>query len=100
MWEVKKVYQYITLEPNAENSIGVRNRYAFLNLHDFNLRYVILKDGVPIAEEEFSLPDGKPGEHRAVQIPYSRYLTSEGEYYLNLEIKLKKDCVWAKAGLS
>ena len=95
LWEVKKVYQYITLEPNAENSIGVRNRYAFLNLHDFNLRYVILKDGVPIAEEEFSLPDGKPGEHRAVQIPYSRYLTSEGEYYLNLEIKLKKDCVWA-----
>ena len=98
LWEVKKVYQYITLEPNAENSIGVRNRYAFLNLHDFNLRYVILKDGVPIAEEEFSLPDGKPGEHRAVQIPYSRYLTSEGEYYLNLEVKLKKDCVWAKAG--
>lgn len=98
LWEVKKVYQYITLEPNAENSIGVRNRYVFLNLHDFNLRYVILKDGVPIAEEEFSLPDGKLGEHRAVQIPYSRYLTSEGEYYLNLEIKLKKDCVWAKAG--
>ena len=98
LWEVKKVYQYITLEPNAENSIGVRNRYAFLNLHDFNLRYVILKDGVPIAEEEFSLPDGKPGEHRAVQIPYSRYLTPEGEYYLNLEVKLKEDCVWAKAG--
>lgn len=98
LWEVKKVYQYITLEPNGENSIGIRNRYAFLNLYDFNLRYVILKDGVPVAEEEFSLPDGKPGEHRAVQIPYSRYLTSEGEYYLNLEVKLKKDCVWAKAG--
>lgn len=98
LWEVKKVYQYITLEPNGENSVGVRNRYAFLNLYDFNLRYVILKDGVPVAEEEFSLPDGKPGEHRAVQIPYSRYLTSEGEYYLNLEVKLKKDCVWAKAG--
>lgn len=98
LWEVKKVYQYITLEPNAENSIGVRNRYAFLNLHDFNLRYVILKDGVSVAEEEFSLPEGKPGEHRAVQIPYSRYLTSEGEYFLNLEVKLKKDCVWVKAG--
>ena len=98
LWEVKKVYQYITLEPNGENSVGVRNRYAFLNLYDFHLRYVILKDGIPVAEEEFSLPDGKPGEHRAVQIPYSRYLTSEGEYYLNLEVKLKKDCVWAKAG--
>lgn len=98
LWEVKKVYQYITLEPNGENSVGVRNRYAFLNLHDFNLRYVILKDGVPVMEEEFTLPDGKPGEHRAVQIPYSRYLTPESEYFLNLEVKLKEDCVWAKAG--
>lgn len=98
LWEVKKVYQYITLELNGDNSVGIRNRYAFLNLHDFNLRYVILKDGVPVMEEEFSLPDGKPGEHRAVQIPYSRYLTPEGEYFLNLEVKLKKDCVWAKAG--
>ena len=98
LWEVKKVYQYITIEPNGDNSIGVRNRYAFLNLHDFNLHYTILKDGVPVMEEEFSLPDGKPGEHRAVQIPYSRYLTSEGEYFLNLEVKLKNDCVWAKAG--
>lgn len=98
LWEVKKVYQYVTLEPNGENSVGVRNRYAFLNLHDFNLRYVILKDGVPVMEEEFTLPDGKPGEHRAVQIPYSRYLTPESEYFLNLEVKLKEDCVWAKAG--
>lgn len=98
LWEVKKVYQYIAFEKGGEDAIGLRNRYTFLNLTHFNLRYVILKDGVPVAEEEFGLPDGKPGEHRTVQILYNRYLTDDAEYHINLEVKLKNDCVWAKAG--
>lgn len=98
LWEVKKVYQYISFDQTAENSVGLRNRYSFLNLRDFTLRYVILKDGVPVAEEEFGLPDGKPGEHRAVPIPFIGSMKEDGEYYLNLEVKLKEDCVWAKAG--
>ena len=57
-----------------------------------------MKNGIPIAEEEFGLPDGKPGEHRTVQIPYTRYLTEDVDYHINLEVKLKEDCVWAKAG--
>ncbi len=96
--EVKKVYQYIAFEKGGENSFGLRNRYAFLNLRHFDLRYVILKDGVPVFEETFGLPDGAPGEHRTVQVPYSRYLTDDSEYYINLEVKLKHDCVWADAG--
>lgn len=98
LWEVKKVYQYITFDKNGENSIGLRNRYCVYNLHDFNLHYTLLKNGVPFKEEEFSLPDGKPGEHRAVQVLYERYLTEDADYHINLEVKLKKDCVWAKAG--
>lgn len=98
LWEVKKVYQYITFEHNEKNSIGLRNRYCFLNLRHFKLHYTILKNGIPIAEEEFGLPDGKPGEHRTVQIPYTRYLTEDVDYHINLEVKLKDDCVWAKAG--
>lgn len=98
LWEVKKVYQYLTMKPNGDNRISLHNRYAFLNLNNFDLRYVILKDGVAIAEKEFTLPDGKPGESYVAEIPYTQYLTPEGEYYLNLEVKLKNDCVWAKAG--
>lgn len=98
LWEVKKVYQYISLENKGENNIELHNRYNFLNLNEFDLRYVVLKDGVPVGEGELSLPDGKWGERQTVQVPYSRYLTDEGEYFLNLEVKLKNDCVWAKAG--
>ena len=55
-----------------------------LNMRHFNLRYVILKDGVPVAEEEFGLPDGKPGEHRTIHIPYLRHLTEDADYHINL----------------
>jgi len=98
LWEVKKVYQYMTFEEVGENNVGLRNHYSFLNMRHFNLRYVILKDGVPVAEEEFGLPDGKPGEHRTIHIPYLRHLTEDADYHINLEVKLKHDCVWAKAG--
>ena len=98
LWEVKKVYQYMTFEEVGENNVGLRNHYSFLNMRHFNLRYVILKDGVPVAEEEFGLPDGKPGEHRTIHIPYLRHLTEDADYHINLEVKLKYDCVWAKAG--
>lgn len=98
LWEVKKAYQYITFDKNGENSIGLRNRYTFLNLRHFKLHYTLLKNGVPFHEEEFGLPDGKPGEHRAVQVLYERYLSEDADYHINLKVKLKDDCVWAKAG--
>lgn len=88
----------MTFEEVGENNVGLRNHYSFLNMRHFNLRYVILKDGVPVAEEEFGLPDGKPGEHRTIHIPYLRHLTEDADYHINLEVKLKHDCVWAKAG--
>lgn len=88
----------MTFEEVGENNVGLRNHYSFLNMRHFNLRYVILRDGVPVAEEEFGLPDGKPGEHRTIHIPYLRHLTEDADYHINLEVKLKHDCVWAKAG--
>ncbi len=96
--EVKKVYQYITFDRNGQNSIGLRNRYSFLNLRHFDLHYTVLRNGVPIKEETFALPDGKPGEHRAVQINYENLLTEDADYHINLEVRLKEDCNWAKAG--
>lgn len=100
LYEVKKVYQYISLENAGENSVEVHNRYAFLNLNGFKLHYSVLKEGVQVVEGELSLPDCKPGERRKVQIPYTGYLTGNDEYYLNLEVRLTNDCVWAKAGHS
>ncbi len=99
LMEVKKVYQYIAFEMNDRNSVGLRNRYTTHNLMHFNLHYTLCKDGQVIQEEEFGLPNGKPTEHRTIQVPLERYLTDpDAEYFVNFEVKLKHDCVWASAG--
>lgn len=98
LWEVKKVYQYISMHVNAEDNVELHNRYAFLNLNDFVLHYAVVKDGKVIAEEEFGLPNAQPGERRTVQIPFKRHIIDNADYYLNLEVKLKNNTVWANAG--
>lgn len=98
LWEVKKVYQYITLKSIDDNTISVHNRYAFLNLRDFELHYSILKDGVVVHAGTMPLPDTKPRERCELTLPYMDNFTNNAEYFLNLEVKLKNDCVWANAG--
>ena len=97
--EVKKVYQYISFRMNDKNSVELHNRYTAHNLTHFNLHYSLKKDGKIIKEEEFGLPDCKPTERRTIHVPLERYLTDDNaEYFINFEVKLKHDCVWASAG--
>lgn len=97
--EVKKVYQYISFKMNDKNSVELHNRYTVHNMTHFNLHYTLTKDGKVIKEEEFGMPDGKPGERRTIHVPVERYLTDpDAAYFINFEVKLKQDCVWASAG--
>ena len=97
--EVKKVYQYISFKMNDKNSVELHNRYTSHNLTHFNLHYTLEKDGKIIKEEEFGLPDAKPTERRTIYVPLERHLTDpDAEYFVNFEVKLKHDCVWAPAG--
>ncbi|MFV0587346.1 glycoside hydrolase family 2 TIM barrel-domain containing protein [Bacteroides reticulotermitis] len=98
LWEVKKVYQYITIKRQQENSLWIHNRYSFLNLNNFTLKYAVLKDGVQVDKGELPLPDVKPGDHCIVKIPNMPSLQADGEYFLNVEIRLKEPTVWADAG--
>lgn len=97
--EVKKVYQYISFKMNDKNSVELHNRYTTHNMTHFNLHYTLEKNGSVIKEGEFGLPDGKPNERRTIHVPLQRYLTDpDAEYFVNFEVKLKRDCVWASAG--
>lgn len=98
LWEVKKVYQYISIHVNHENHVELHNRYSFLNLTNFVLHYEVMRNGVKVAEEEFGLPDCPPGERRTVYVPFKRHMTDDAEYYLNLAVKEKHDTRWADAG--
>lgn len=97
--EVKKVYQYISFKMNDLNSVELQNRYTVLNLTHFNLHYRLEKDGRLVREEEFGLPDCKPGERRTIHVSLERYITDpSAEYFVSFEVKLKQNCVWASAG--
>ncbi|MCD8092992.1 MAG: DUF4981 domain-containing protein [Bacteroides sp.] len=97
--EVKKVYQYISFKMNDRNSVELHNRYTTYNLAQFNLHYTLLKDGKVIQEEELDLPDTPPTGYCTIPIPLERQLTDpDAEYFVNFEVKLKHDCIWAPAG--
>ena len=98
LWEVKKVYQYVTLSLAGDNRIEVHNRYAFLNLNQFELEYSILKDGKKISAGILPLPDTAPGRRCKLSLPYTACITDSSDYFLNLEVKLRKTCRWADAG--
>lgn len=97
--EVKNIYQYIRFRLNDPNSVSLQNDYCVHNLTDFNLHYDIECDGRVVATETFGLPDCKPGENRTIYVPMERYLTDpSAEYFINLEVSTKNDCLWADAG--
>jgi beta-galactosidase len=101
--QVKQIYQYMAFSDASENgsaiSLTVRNKYAFLNLDGFGLHYSVLKNGIQQKEGDLDLPSCKPGDSVRVEIPSGVLATGDGgEYFLNVEAKLKNNCVWADAG--
>lgn len=98
--EVKKVYQYIKLKPVDLQSgkVSVQNRYAFLNLDNFDLVWEVIKDGVPTESGKLTLGNTEPGKDREVTLPYKTSFDKGSEYFLNLSVRLKNACSWADAG--
>jgi beta-galactosidase len=98
--EVKKIYQYIKMKPLAlmSGKIEIENKYAFLNLDQFDITWEVLKDGVKSESgtvPSISLPpDGK----QAIVIPYNKKLEAGKEYFLNVYFSLKNKTTWADKG--
>ena len=108
-FEVKKVYQNVSVkldsisgkESNAVAHFTIFNKnyfepiakdtydiVAFL-LHDGS---IVMEGGEPITLQEDILP------RMDMQCSFPVDMTYEGEYFLNVEFRLKKDMPWAKKG--
>lgn len=98
--EVKKVYQYLRLHADdpASGRICIENRYAFLDLDNFRLHWTLLRDGLPVAEGDTDLPSAAPGSTATLTLPYADRVGDDGEYFVNLSVRLRRPCVWADAG--
>lgn len=98
--EVRKVYQYIRFRPLdlAAGSIEIENRYAFLNLNQFLIRWTLLKNGMIVASGTEELGTIRPKEKVSISIAALKSLDSDGEYCLNLEAVSKDATSWAASG--
>ena len=101
LMEVKKVYQYVSVEPlDIENGwVTIINKYSHMNLKQFDFHWYIEEDGVAIQNGRIPAVDAETGQKVSVHIPFTRPKLEPGaEYFLRLSIRLNQDNSWAKAG--
>ncbi len=97
--EVKKVYQYVKFDYDcAAHKLNLKNRYTSYNLNEFDLYYTLNKNGEAVKTGHMSLPDVRPYAEADVVIPVDDVAFEDAEYYLNVELRLKKAELWADAG--
>jgi beta-galactosidase len=89
--EVKKVYQYIGFEAVdlSKGVIGIKNKYAFRNLSDFNLEWEVTGDGQVVKTGKFDNLSTKPGEQEQVTLDLDFRKEPGVEYFLNLRASLR-----------
>ena len=87
--EVKKVYQYVNVEPVdlRAGTVRVRNEYDFTDLSGFALHWRITADGEPVDSGVVPRLDGAPGTTRVVALGYRLPAAEPGrEYFLDLRV--------------
>ena len=98
--EVKKVYQYIGFAPVdlKTGTISIKNKYAFLNLSDFDFVWEVIGDGVLIDNGKLDDLDLAPGESENITIDFSVEPQPGVEYFLNIKAKLKNNWSLLESG--
>lgn len=101
-YEVKKVYQQVGFEwgDRAATKLRIFNKHYFTDLSDYELRWTLLRDGLPVATGMEQLPTIAPRTAGELSLDPKKLGTAEAghEYFLNLELLLRVDKPWAKAG--
>lgn len=85
--EVKKVYQNIRFHLEDKNvfSLKLINDFAFTNLDQFGFSWVLMRDGKPVKNGNFSLVLTPGGETTTNLVITPNDLLTPGEYYLNVK---------------
>lgn len=99
--EVKKVYQYIKIQPEdvLNGKVSISNKYSFINMDKFDLYWSLAADGKVIRSGMLPALALPAGESTIINIPYTAPITIPGaEYWLKIEFKLREDAAWAKQG--
>lgn len=103
-YEVKKVQQEakFTVVDINNGLVEIFNKRYFTDFGDLKLIAKLLKDGVVIRAEEVPLPHVAPRKSVQVKLPYTMEMVTDqsAEFFVNLELQLREDKPWAKAGFA
>ncbi len=101
LWEVKKVYQYVSVEPvdPARGKIKIHNKHFFTNLREFTVRWTLTENGGLIQSGQLPALDIEPNDSSVVRAPIKKPKLKPGaEYHLNVGFYLSQDTPWAEKG--
>ncbi|MBD3872871.1 MAG: DUF4981 domain-containing protein [Acidobacteria bacterium] len=99
--EVKKVYEYLTVEPVdlAKGEVKISNGYAFISLDGFEGHWEVRGDDEVIASGRLPVLDIAPSQSRVVTIPVPEIEPQPGvEYWLDFSFRLADDTMWVARG--
>jgi beta-galactosidase len=99
--EVKKVYQFIKVEPvdPASGRMRVRNKHIFANLSYAEGYWELTEDGAVIQRGHLPRLRTAAGQSEEIILPLRRHAVKPGaEYFLKVTFALAKDTSWAKRG--
>ncbi|PCH70224.1 MAG: beta-galactosidase [Bacteroidales bacterium] len=100
LMEVKHQYQSIHVSPVdlAKGKLSVFNEYSFINLDQFNFKWVLLRNGEKVAEDQFACTT-KPGETQNIKIDLPEVKAEKGvEYTLSVYAYTKEEKLLVPAG--
>lgn len=97
--EVKKVYQYIKFDPIdlTKGTIGIVNKYGFINLNQFDFWYEVKGKGEVVKSGNINV-ELKPDAYDAFGCDVSIDPEANTEYFLNIYARLKSNSGLLKKG--
>ena len=99
LWEVKKVYQNITVSSAdfLTGKLEIRNKFYFTNLNEYEAEWVLRLDGQQVAADSLGRLDIEPQSTKSIQLQLPA-TDQQGEYALTVVFRLPRKTAWAEAG--
>jgi beta-galactosidase len=101
MWEVKKIYQPLSIEEDnlLAGKIKVTNKNLFSDLSGLDITWKLSADGKTLTSGKLPPISTPTGENEIITIPYQVPLPQPGvEYWLEISFTLSQDTPWGNRG--
>ena len=101
LYEVKKVYQHIKVEPIdlVNGKIRIHNKYDFINLDFVDIRWELAEDGLLLQQGKLPKISLAPKKRQEAIVPFKKPELKQGaEYFLKIVFTLAQDTIWAGQG--